>query len=94
MSQRTQRTPRYPKEEFARRGEEIFEREIRPKVETEDPSKFILIDIESGDYELDLDEVAASDRLLARRPDAQVWMRRVGSRFSRHFGGRAPRETP
>jgi hypothetical protein len=32
--------------------------------------------------------VAASDRLLARHPDAQVWMRQVGSRYARRFGPR------
>jgi len=78
--------PRYSQEEFARRGEEIYEKEILPRLEGEDPSKFVLIDIETGDYEVDADELAASDRLLARHPDAQVWFRRVGSRPVRRFG--------
>jgi hypothetical protein len=47
-----------------------------------------LIDIETGDYEIDRDEIAASDRLFARRPDAQVWFRQVGSRYARRFGPR------
>jgi hypothetical protein len=72
-------------EEFARRGEEIFERDIRPHVQSEDPAKFVLIDIETGDYEIDADEMTASDRLLARRPDAQVWFRRVGSPYAHRF---------
>ncbi len=81
--------PRYSKEEFARRGEEIFEREIRPLVVDRDQNDFVLIDIETGAYEVDADELAAANRLEARLPDAQVWMRRVGSRFSRRF--RSPR---
>jgi hypothetical protein len=32
--------------------------------------------------------MAACDRLRARVPDAQVWLRKVGSRFARRFGGR------
>ena len=84
----TQRGPRYSKEEFARRGEEIFERDIRPHVAQCDPHHFVLIDIETGDWETDEDERAASDRLLARRPDAQVWMRRVGSPYAHRFGWR------
>ncbi len=44
--------------------------------------------IESGAYEIDADELAASDRLLARKPDAQMWLRRVGSRYAHRFGPR------
>lgn len=50
------------------------EAKVWPHLGPKDEGKFALIDIKSGDYELDRDEVAASDRLLARRPDAQVWM--------------------
>jgi hypothetical protein len=78
--------PRYSKEEFARRGEAIFERDIRPRLKKARKSHFVLIDIETGDFEVDADELAASDRLLARCPNAQIWVRRVGSPFVCHFG--------
>jgi hypothetical protein len=78
--------PRYSKEEFARRGDEIYERDLRPHVEAGNEGKFIVIDIDTGAYEIDADELLASDRLLARHPDAQVWLRRVGSRYARRFG--------
>ncbi len=32
--------PRYSKEEFARRGDEIYEREIHPSLETERKSRY------------------------------------------------------
>jgi hypothetical protein len=80
--------PRYSKEEFARRGEEIFEREIQTQVAGRDKSDFVLIDIETGTFEVDADELAAATRLRARVPGAQIWGRRVGSRYSRRFGGR------
>ena len=80
--------PRYSKEEFVRRGEEIFEREIRPQVAGRDKNDFVLIDIETGAYEVDPDEMAAAKRLRARVPGAQVWGRRVGSRYLRRYGGR------
>src|SRR5438874_1813125 len=80
--------PRYSKEEFARRGEAIFERDIRPVVEGADERKFVVIDIETGAYEIDADELAASDRLLARVPTAQIWLRRVGSAYAHRFGPR------
>jgi len=80
--------PRYDKEEFARRGEAIFEKDIRPIVGAAIPRDFVVIDIETGAFEIDPNELAASDRLLARLPNAQIWVRRVGSRYTRHFGGR------
>jgi hypothetical protein len=80
--------PRYSKEEFARRGDEIYERDIRPHLTAAREGQFIAIDIETGAYEVDADELAASDRLLVRIPTAQIWLRRVGSRYARHFGPR------
>ena len=78
--------PRHSKEEFARRGDEIYHRAIAPQVGPEDEGKFVVIDIETGAYEIDQDELTASDRLLARRLDAQMWTLRVGSRYARRIG--------
>jgi len=78
--------PRYSKEEFARRGDEIYERNICHHLEADSAGKFVAIDIDTGAYEIDADELVASDRLLARYSDAQVWLRRVGSRYARRFG--------
>lgn len=85
--------PRYSKEEFARRGDAIYDRDVRPRVERGNEGKIVAIDIESGAWEMDADEVEASRRLEARRPDAQIWIARVGSRCVRRFGagrGRSP----
>jgi hypothetical protein len=81
----------YSKEEFARRGDEIYEHDIRPLVEAGNEGKYVALDIETGAYEIDSDELAASDRLLARRPEAQIWLRQIGSRYARRFG---PRHRP
>ena len=40
--------PRYSKEEFARRGDEIYERDIRPYLGPDDEGKFVVIDTETG----------------------------------------------
>jgi len=80
--------PRYSKEEFARRGDDIYEQNIRPSVDAGSEGKYVAIDIETGAYEVDWDELAASDRLLARLPRAQIWLRQVGSRSVRRFGPR------
>jgi hypothetical protein len=85
--------PRYSREEFARRGDEIYEREIRHRVEKGDAWKFVVIEIETGAYEIDADELAASDRLLARHANAQLWVTRVGSRYARRLQRRGRRST-
>jgi hypothetical protein len=79
--------PRYSKEAFAERGDAIFE-EILPAVAAGNEGKFVVIDIETGAYEIDADELTASDHLLARVPDAQIWLKRIGSRYVRRFGPR------
>ena len=82
---------RLSKEEFARRGDQIYETRIRPELTAEAEGKFVAIDIESGSFEVDVDELEACDKLNARVPDAQVWLVRVGSRYLHRFGGRETR---
>ena len=84
---------RYPKEEFARHGDAIYETSIRPHLKPEDDGKFVAVDIDTGEYEMDADELTAGDRLHARLPQAQIWMVRVGSRYVHRFGGRDRRST-
>ena len=85
---------RYPKEEFARRGDAAYERFVRPILKPEDDGKFVAIDIETGEYEIDEDELTAIDKLWGRIPDPQPWLVRIGSPYVHRFGGRSLRETP
>lgn len=80
---------RYSRDQIAALGDEIYEQRVLPQLGPEDRGKLALIDIESGDFEVDRNEVAASDRLLARHPRAVVWTRQVGSEFARRFGPRS-----
>ncbi len=75
----TVRMPRYSKEEFTQRGNDIYNGNIRAQVETEqNKGKFVAIDIETGTWEMDADALTACDRLEARIPDCQTWLVRVG----------------
>lgn len=85
----TARAARYTREEFARRGTEIYERDVRPSLRPDDEGKFVAIDIESGDYETDRDDYAATDHLLVRRPDAQIWLTRAGQPAAYRLGARS-----
>jgi hypothetical protein len=77
---------KYSKEEFARRGNEIYEAQIRPQVEEGNHGKIVAIDIETGAFELAKDTMTASDKLLERYPDAQIWRVRIGHKGVHRFG--------
>lgn len=82
---------RYAKDEFARRGDAIFEKVVRPRITSSDEARFAAIDIETEEYEVADDEFEAGARLRARLPDAQIWIVRIGSRAVHRFGGWHPR---
>jgi hypothetical protein len=82
---------RYSKEEFARRGDAIYERAVRPHLKPKDNGKFAAIDIETGEYEIDADDVEVMERLSKRVPSAQIWLVRIGSRYLDRIGGKAHR---
>jgi hypothetical protein len=64
----TVRPPRYSKEKFARRGDEIYESQVRPQVEEGNHGKIVAINIETGAFEITDELLAASRRLLERSP--------------------------
>lgn len=83
------RKPRYSKEEFARRGDEIYESSVRSTLKESDQGRIIAIDIETGEFELADDTMTATRRLYERLPDAQPWVVRVGHRAVHRFGARS-----
>ena len=56
----------------------IYQERIRHLVELGENGKYIIIDVASGDYEIDPQIIAAADRLHERRPNAAVYAGRVG----------------
>jgi hypothetical protein len=81
----TVRQPRYSKEEFARRGDEIYESQVRHQVEEDNHGKIVAIDIETGAFEVADEILPATDRLF----DAQPWIVRIGHRAVHRFGARS-----
>jgi hypothetical protein len=80
--------PRYSAEEIVRRGEEIYQQRIRANVETQHKGEFLVVNIETGDYEIDRDELAAMDRATAKHPDGAHYLVRVGYPAAHRLGGR------
>ncbi len=61
-----------------RLAEEVYDRVIRPTLRPEDEGKYVAVAFETGDFEVDADDFAATRRLLARRPGARLWLMRTG----------------
>ncbi|MEB3119780.1 MAG: hypothetical protein VKL41_00980 [Snowella sp.] len=88
------RQPRYSKQEFARRGHEIYDSQVRPQVEEGNHGKIVAIDIETGAFEVADDSLTAARQLLIRFPDAQILGIRIGHRAVHRFGFRSPSVSP
>jgi hypothetical protein len=80
--------PRRTLDELARLGEEIFDRQVRPVLRPEDDGKYVALDVETGDYEINEDDYTAVARLRARNATADVWLMRAGYRAACRIGMR------
>jgi hypothetical protein len=69
---------RYTREEIVRRGQALYDEQIGPQIEAENKGKFLVVNIETGEYELDTDELAALRRAKSKNPDAPLYLLRVG----------------
>ena len=80
--------PTRPTEEIARLGKEIYERDIRSKVEPDHHGKVVAIDVDTGQWAMGDNVIAATDRLREKRPGAvNVLCERAGHRALYRFGG-------
>ena len=80
----------YAPGEITARGETLYRERIFPELDPAETGKFVAIDIESGDYEIDAEDPYACRRLLERRPQAVICGLRVGARAAYSFGGFGP----
>lgn len=80
--------PGHTPQEVENRGEKIYQQRIRAEVEPEHKGEFLVVDVETGEYEVDRSDLAATKRALARRPDAVLYGLRVGYPTAYRLGGR------
>jgi len=78
--------PDRPIEEIARRGDEWYEKHIRPLVEEGNHGRIVAIDIDTGEYEVDDTTTEACEALYARLPQACIWSVRIGFPYVVKFG--------
>ncbi|GAP94408.1 hypothetical protein [Leptolyngbya sp. NIES-2104] len=76
------------REEVARIAKELYENTLRHEIETEENiGKMVIIDIETGDYEIDETGLEASRILREERPLARLFGIRIGYNVAATFGG-------
>ena len=74
-------------------GRAIYREKIRPLVHPQHKGKLLVIDLETGDYEMDYDSVTARERLEERHTEGFTYTVRVGYRAAYSFRNfRAPEE--
>jgi len=70
--------PRYSTDEIVARGKEIYERQLKSQLEPQHIGKYLIIDIETGEYEMDEDDLKAVFRAYQKNP--------AGARFEMQIG--------
>ncbi len=78
----------FSQEEVALRGKALYAQSIRSQVENEaNIGKMVIIDIETGDYEIDDIGIVSAQRLHAKRPNARLYGIRIGYNVAEALGG-------
>lgn len=75
-------------EEIGRKGEALYQERIKALVDPLHYGKFVVIDVETGDYEIGKRMKDASKVLRKRRPEAITYGVRVGFSAAYRMGGR------
>ena len=75
-------------EEVARRAQQMYESGIRQQVHSEDNiGKMVIIDIETGNYEVDENGLISATHLSEKNPTARLFGIRISYNVSASFGG-------
>ncbi len=78
----------YTGEEIRERGQQWYDQKLRPLLGMpENIGKIVVIDIETGDYEIDSVGLTANKRALARHPTGTFYGVRVGYEAVESLGG-------
>ena len=78
------RTP----QEVVQRGMNIYEQQLKPQVEDGNHGNFLVINTETGEYEIDADDVMAARRAKVRFADAPLFSMRIGHAAAYRLGSR------
>jgi hypothetical protein len=85
---------RYSSAEIAQRGQALYDHDIRDTLDAGARGKFLVLDIETGEYEIDSDERAALKRAQAKHPEGALYLLRIGHPTAYRLGRRAVVTSP
>ena len=66
---------------------ELYDARLRTKLEPQENGKFLILNLDTGEYELDADDLTASQRAKARFGNARLIALRVGDFAAYDMGG-------
>lgn len=66
--------------DIAKRGEALYDQSLKLQMEPNHLGEYLVVDIETGDYEIGPDYIQPTEKLLAKRPDAPLYALRIGYR--------------
>ena len=70
----------YEPGEITALGDAIYHEQLRSQIGPMEKGTFVVIDVDTGDYEIDVRDATATRRPLKRKPDAVTYGVRVGHR--------------
>ncbi len=78
--------PRYSSDEITERGQALDERDIQGALPMAARGNFLVLDIETGDFEVDPDQLAAVKRARSKHLDGAFYILRVGHSAAYRLG--------
>ena len=76
--QEENKTPTDEGAEVVEQAYAIYEAKIRHLVEPERHGEYLALDVKTGEYEIDIDDMAANSRMLERHSPETLVMMRIG----------------
>ena len=77
---------RYSTDEIVARGKEIYEQRLRNRLEPRNVGKYLVIDIETGEYEMDEDDLTAALRAYTKNSNGTRFEMQIGYATSGTIG--------
>ena len=86
---KAQAQPKYSTGEYVRRGEKRY-KTIKDRIEAKYKDKFVVIEVDSGDYFIDKDSVKAILKARKQYPHEIFYLARIGHRAAFSSKGHIP----
>jgi hypothetical protein len=78
-------------DDISQLGQKVYRERIEPMLSTNDKGRFVVIDVDSGDYEIADRDIDATMTLMKRREPGRFYGLRVGHKAAYRLGTRSLR---